>query len=136
MAAASLGLFSGAMLFIGLAIVPHGMSLAPAAYRADFQAGGPFIGNYMIPLMVLSILLPGICILLDKANRSRWILVTALVFAIVPLYGVVHAPINDLILGATPLSDVEIVGLRGKWVLWHWARTVLGLSAFGISLRV
>lgn len=131
----TLGLFGGAMLFIALAIIPQWNSLDPVTYRVYFQSMGPFIGTYMVPLMVAAILLSATNIYLNKGNRAQWIVATVFVAAIVPLYGAVHAPVNDLVLGGTPLSDTELLVLRSKWVVWHWVRTLLGCAAFLVSLQ-
>lgn len=134
--AAILGFLSGAMLLIALGLAQHWNAVELVVYRAHFQSEGAYLGQYMIPLMVAAILLSVACVVADHANRLRWLVPTILLIAIVPIYGFVHGPVNDVILGSTPLTDPELYALRSKWVFWHWVRTVLGMSAFLTSLRI
>ena len=129
------GCFSGAMLLVAAAIVPGWYALASLDYRVSFQALGPYIGQYMIPLMLASILLPAAGAYVDKPHRRQWVVAAVLVGIIVPLYGIFSAPVNDLLLGNVPLSDQEIISNRAKWSFWHGVRTVLGTSAFCVSLK-
>jgi hypothetical protein len=129
-----LGLFSGAMLFIATCLAPYWAALAPDLFRENFRVLGLFVGDKMVPLMGASILLSALCSIFCKADRGRWIVVFGLVVLIVPVYLLVHAPTNALFLGTDPLSAVDLMELRRRWITWHWARTFAGLSAFGIAV--
>ncbi len=133
LATVTLGLFAGGMLFIALCLLPFWASLAPENYREAFQLMGPIVGAKMVPLMIGSILLAGVCALVSGASRFRWTLAFLCVAAIVPLYAAVHAPVNAILLGTNPLPSLEISGLRSQWFTWHWVRTGLGLAAFGFA---
>jgi magnesium-transporting ATPase (P-type) len=130
-----LGIFSGAMTLIALALVRYWNTLSPENYRQSFQTVGDFLGAVMIPLMLLSIVCTLICTIIFKENRKRWLFAFILVALIIPLYAFAHGPINDQILGNLPLSTEAISDLRQKWVLYHWVRTLLGLGAFGCCVR-
>lgn len=130
-----LGLFTGAMLLIAVSLVPYWQALSPEAFRLNFQALGPFLGQVMVPLMLLSIGLTVVNLLLTKEGRGRWTPPFLLVVGIVPLYALIHGPVNALLLGESVQSASEIGALRSSWFFWHWVRTVLGSGAFLLSLR-
>jgi Domain of unknown function (DUF1772) len=133
-ASAITGMFSGAMALIAIAITPFWASLPILQYRESFKALGPFLGSAMIPLMFLSIGLCGVAALVTKSDRLPWVISFCSVFAIVPLYGIVHAPLNDILLSVSSVSSDVLSSLRHEWSLWHWVRFGLGSAAFLTTL--
>jgi hypothetical protein len=122
------------MLLIAAALMPYFKSLSAETYRSAFQAIGPFLGNLMIPLLLSSIVLSALAVFVERESRLRHMIAFCLVIAIVPLYVFVHAPVNGELLGVAPLSDFVVIQLRDKWFFLHWTRTILGVSAFGLSI--
>lgn len=133
-ATTALGLFSGAMLLIAVAIMPYWKSLNGESYRASFQAIGPYFGSVMVPLMLVAIVLSAIATFSRNDSISRTVVTFCLVALIVPLYLVFSAPINAELLGNSPLSEPLIIQLRGQWFFWHWTRTLLGTGAFLLTV--
>jgi len=132
---AVLGILTGAMLLIATALMPYWKTLEPETYRASFQAIGPFLGAVMIPLLILAIVLSGVSLAFSRGNRLVWAVAVCSVFAIAPLYGIAHAPVNAVLLGSDALTAEMITALREKWCFLHWIRTCLGLVGLVAAIR-
>lgn len=128
-------LFTGAMFFIAICVMPFWGSLPAQSYRQHFQQMGPFIGARMIPLMITAIGIAGITAYLEARQKRRTgMVVFLLLVLILPLYGIVHGPVNERILGSEVLDASVIESLRAQWGVWHWVRTGLGLMALLLSI--
>lgn len=129
-----LGLFAGAMVLIALGLQPYWNSLAPENYRDSFKAMGPFVGLVMLPLLFGSVLFSASSAVLNRKLRMFWAPAFALVFLILPLYALVHNPVNASIFGSAVIPTSEIAQMRSSWAFWHSLRTLLGVGAFGLAL--
>ncbi len=133
-AVALLGIFCGAMLLIAAGLMPYWNSLSPEQFRASFQAIGPHLGNVMVPTMIFSIFAAILsAIVAPPTTRRLWIVAAFLVFAIVPLYALIHGPVNDLLLGDGVLDVATLASLRSKWGLLHGLRLGMGAASFVIA---
>lgn len=130
-----LAAFAGAMLLIGSAIGVYWLRLEPEAFRSAFQAMGPDLGHAMVPLMVGAIVLSGLTAFLVPERRKPWALACVLITLVVPLYALVHGPLNEGFLGQAPLDRATLAAMRSKWLFWHSLRTVAGFVALAAVTR-
>ncbi len=136
LAAFLLGLFSGAMLLIALALVPFWRSLPPTEFRAWFAAHAGRIGGLMIPLGAASAV-AAVAALVAVPECRGWLgLAAASTVGVVVVTVVVNEPANRLFATAGALGDEETRKLLDRWMRWHWVRVALGLAAFAAVLRV
>ena len=132
-----LGLLAGAMLLIGVAVVPYWRSLEPLEFSQWFAANSAFIGRLMVPLGTLatsSIIVAAVVARAKRAAGWPWLVVAAgfaaFIAAIYPLY---YAEANAA-LGAQSLPSDAVVAELGRWQFWHWCRGAAGLLAFVCAL--
>jgi len=69
-AAAALGLLSGAMLLIGVAVVPFWLSLQPSEFARWFREYSPLLGRLMLPLGVCATVLAIVAAFITGAARE------------------------------------------------------------------
>ena len=138
LAAVLLGLLTGAMLLIGVALVPYWSSLEPLEFSAWFAANVELIRRLMVPLgglATLSVVLAATLAAVRRLPSWSWLAVAALsalfVAASYPLY---YANANAALVSGT-LEPSEISALLGRWRFWHWVRTVAGAVAFLATIR-
>lgn len=134
-----IGILTGAMVLIALAIVSFWGSLEPSDYRLWFTTHAFHLGRVMVPLGGLSTLVAGLAWLAARRRpltSRRWLMAALLCLLTLALtYGVFVAPINALLGSSQVLSDLEIRALLSSWKAWHWVRVVLGLLAFAAGVR-
>ena len=107
LAALLLGLLAGAMLFIGVVLVPFWHALPPAELRGWFA-----LATYLV-------------------TRTTSAVLAAIASAgVVGVTVLVNEPANRRFAGPVYLSDADTVALLGRWRRWHWLRVGLGLLAF------
>ncbi len=132
-----LGLLSGAMLLIAVALVPFWRALPPAAFRAWFEVNAARIGHLMIPLGGGAALASLLALVFGRASPRR----TALVSAAAAAVGVglvtllVNEPANERFVTPGALDDAATRTLLARWASWHWLRVALGLAGFSAALR-
>jgi len=129
-----LGLLTGAMLVIGIVLVPFWSGLPPVELRSWFARHAGRTGALMFPL--------GGAALAAAAGawlvvRGRWPALAAVAAAsVVAITMLVNEPANQrFAAGAYYMSDADTVALLARWRRWHWVRVALGLVAFAAALR-
>ena len=137
LAVLALGLLSGAMLLIAVAIAPYWASLEPAAFANEFRASSVFLGRVMLPLGVGSTTLALLAAVVARPVSSphfRWLAAAALLAVGVALvYPLYFGPANAALASGT-LEPSAIGAELARWRGWHWARTIAGLAAFVAAL--
>ena len=132
-----LGLFTGAMFFIGIVLVGYWQSLEPDAFSSWFVANAPRIGGVMIPLGVAATLVTvgSAAVTWRAGGAGRGWSVASAVFAVLILvvYFTVHAPRNAAF-ETRSIAPERIAGELVIWARWHWVRVLLGLAAFWAQL--
>ena len=131
------GILTGAMLLIAVALVPFWRSLPPAEFRAWFAAHAFRIARLMVPLGAGSMVAALGALGAGRRTPDRgWLALAAGgAVGIVVVTLVVNEPANERFAAATGLSDAETVVLLGRWSTWHWARVVLGGASFYAAVR-
>jgi len=124
-------IFTGAMLFIGVSIIPFWQSLPPSEFPHWFATNAHFIGNFMIPLGASSLLISIISLILNwRASGRGWLVVTTAAIASTFLvYAFEHSNLNATLLAGVPMEEAKITDLIILWRFWHWVRTALGFVA-------
>ena len=132
-----LGLPTGAMLLIALALVPFWQSLPPAGFRAWFAANSYRIGRLMIPLGAGAAAASGIAALAGRGHPTRGahLRAAACALAIAAITLAVNEPANERFAAPVALTDAETSALLARWVAWHRVRVALGLVGFLAALR-
>ena len=132
------GLFTGAMLFIGLSVVPWLRSLPPVDFHAWIWSYGPAMRPVMGPMGALSTLLALAALAVSRgfsAACRRLLLAAAACLVAVSLLPLVWVePVNVALAGSKVLSRGEEVALLGREISWDWLRIILGLAAFLTTL--
>jgi hypothetical protein len=133
-----LGLLTGAMLLIGVALVPYWGSLEPLEFSQWFAAHSSLVGRLMVPLGSLATVSVVVAASLARARRLpswRWLAVAAvsalLIASIYPLY---YTSANAA-LGSGTLAPAEVTAELARWRFWHWLRTAAGAVAFVAAIR-
>ncbi len=138
LAALLLGLLTGAMLLIGISLVPYWTSLEPVEFSRWFAANSSLIGRLMVPLGSLATVVTVLAAVSAAVRRLpgwHWIATAAIaalfVAAIYPLY---YTTANAA-LSSGALAPAEITAELARWRTWHWARIVAGAVAFVAAIR-
>jgi len=138
MSAVLAGLFTGAMLFVGLSVVTWLRSLPPFDFHAWIWSYGPVMRPVMGPLGALSTMLAIAALAVSRGFGAacRWLLLAAavclLATSLLPLVWV--EPVSTALASSRLLSSREEVALLGREVSWDWLRIILGLAAFLATL--
>ena len=137
LAALLTGLLAGAMLVIGVVLVPFWQELPPAEFRAWFAAHWVRIGALMFPLGVASVLATFAALVPNRSgpNRMSYTVAFAAALAVVIITITINEPANIRFAAPGGLSDAETITLLANWKVWHWIRVTLGLVAFAASLK-
>jgi class 3 adenylate cyclase len=138
LSAVSTGLLTGAMLFIGLSVVPWLRSLPLSELQRWAWSYGPVMRRVMLPMEAFTTLLALATLLFSRGYGfacRRWLMVGAgcLVTTSV-LQWAWAAPIDGALGGSTPLSRHERNILVGREFRWHWLHVALGFAAFLAAL--
>jgi hypothetical protein len=138
LAALLLGLLTGAMLLIGVALVPFWSSLEPLELSRWFAAYSSLIGRLMIPLGSLATVSVVLAAGLARSRRLPswpWLAVAAgstlFIAAIYPLY---YTSANAA-LGSSTLAPEAVTAELARWRSWHWVRIFAGVVAFVTVIR-
>jgi hypothetical protein len=138
LSAFTLGVLSGAMLLIAVAVAPFWHQLPPAEFRAWFAANAHRIGALMIPLGLAAALTSVAALLVGfgTAGRRGWLALAvagAVGVAVVTL--LVNEPANRLFATPGALADDETSALLARWIMWHRVRVGLGVIGFVAALQ-
>jgi len=131
-----IGLLAGAMLFIGVALVPFWQRLPPAEFRAWFALHSGRTGALMIPLGIAAVVASLAALIRDRSgpNLLAHSVAFAGALAVVIVTTAINEPANIRFAAPAGLSDAETVTLLARWKVWHWTRGTFGVIAFAASL--
>jgi class 3 adenylate cyclase len=136
--AVSAGLLTGAMLFIGLSVVPWLRSLPPADFHAWIWSYGPAMRQVMRPMSALSTLLALAALAVSRGSSTtcrRLLLAAAACLVAVSLLPVVWGqPVSATLAASGMMSRGEEVALLDREMFWDWLRIIPGLAAFLTTL--
>ena len=132
-----IGLLAGAMLFIGVELVPFWQGLPPAEFRAWFALHSGRIGALMFPLGIASVVASLAALIRDRSgpNRLSYLVAFAGALAVAIVTVAINEPANLRFAAPVGLSDADTIALLARWKVWHWIRVMFGLIAFAASLK-
>ena len=137
LAAASLGIFAGAMLTEAGVLVPFWRSLAPADFLRWYAANAERLLAYFSPVTAVTAVLALLAALASfwEGHPGRWwaLVAAALALAIVAGFFVYFEQANASFAAGTIAVDAVTAEL-GRWSAWHNARTALSVIALAASL--
>lgn len=132
-----LGLFVGSLLTEGAILVPYWRTLQPKTFLDLHPTLGPKLYRYFAPLTITATLLPtvtaGVCVWAGSETWTYSVAVAILVLLILGIYFVYFKAAN----ASFETGSVGLDGLPAelqRWANWHWLRTVIGTTAFFLSL--
>jgi hypothetical protein len=136
-AAVVLGIATGAMLLIGVVLVPFWRAQPPATFRAWFAAWAPRLGRLMRPLGGGAALLAFAAAWLRAGGPGAGAAWTAAAGAlgVVGVTLAVNERANARFLATPAPGDGEVRALLARWAAWHWVRIASGLVATWAAVR-
>jgi len=131
-----LGLLTGAMLVIGVALVSFWRSLSPSDFQVWFAANSHLIGRLMLPLGIGGLVVSVAAVIAGwRGSARRWLLISAVsAIGVMITYPLFFAAANETFVRGG-LADVAARSLLDRWAAWHWLRTGLGAVSFVAALR-
>src|SRR5262245_4221251 len=118
LATAVLGLLSGAMLLIALAIAPFWSALPPSEFADWFRDYSPLLGRVMIPLgavaTLLSLLTAALTRPLGSSGSRLWVAAAALAVVVAAVYPLYFGAANAAIASGS-LSPDQVSAELGRW---------------------
>jgi hypothetical protein len=137
LAAASLGVFAGAMLTEGGVLVPYWRSLRPAEFLAWYEAHGQRLQGFFGPLTTLTALLSLAAALVSllEGHPSRWLTLLAAVVtvAVVTTFFLYFQKAN-VSFATGSLGAENVAAELSRWAKWHWWRTGLSFVALAAAM--
>jgi hypothetical protein len=137
LSAASLGLFTGAMLTEGFILVPYWRSLAPAEFFAWYAANDRRLLGFFGPLTSMTVVLAATATLLSlwEGHPGRWLALLAAVLsvAVVSTFFLYFQKANASFAAAS-LGVDEVAAELTRWATWHRWRTGLGFAALAAAM--
>jgi len=128
LAAFLLGLLSGAMVLIGVALVPFWQSMPPGEFRGWFARHSTRIGRLMIPLGASAAVVALVAAAIERTPPR--LLAAAGAGTVASITMLVNEPANHRFASHGNLDDAETTALLARWRRWHWVRIVAGLAGF------
>jgi len=140
LAAASLGLLAGALLAEDRLLVPYWRTLPAETFFALHPTFGPLLYKFFTPLTIAAppaAVLAAIQVALQSGSLAPRGLVAigaaVLACSLVGIYLAFFKAANEAFLRhAVPAA--ELPAALARWAVWHRARVIVCLSAFGLSL--
>ena len=131
-----LGLLTGAMLVIGVALVSFWRSLSPSDFQVWFAAHSHLVGRLMLPLGIGGLVASVAAVIAGwRSSARRWLLISAVsAIGVMITYPLFFAAANETFVRGG-LADVAARSLLDRWAAWHWLRTGLGAVSFVAALR-
>jgi hypothetical protein len=126
-------IFVGGLVFISLSLIPSWRRLDPKVYIESFSTLLPF-ADPLMPLLGASSLVLTLAAFARASHDSNappalGVAIAGIV-CVFALSMATNVPINARVLRLqSSLSVAEIVHLRKKWAVFHWARTAVSLVA-------
>ncbi len=137
LAATALGLSAGAMLTEGAVLVPYWRSLPPDSFLSWYAENASLLFDFFGPLEIASALLAVVAAGLYRFERRRgsgWLVLSAvLALAVLAAFPLYFREVNASFAAGTTGLD-RVPEELARWAAWHWARTAIGVGAFGAAV--
>lgn len=136
-AAASLGVYAGAMLTEAGVLVPFWRALVPADFLRWYAANAARLNGFFGPLTIAAVLstLLAAATSLWQAHPGRWpaLLAAVVMAALLAGYFAYFEQANASFARGTIAPD-DVPSALARWQLWHNVRTAFSLLAFVAAL--
>src|SRR5208282_2085725 len=135
----SFGLSCGAMALMTLVLFPWLATLPLPELRAWSELNGGALRHMMYLVgttATLATVAAGVVGRTAPWPQRAWLLIAA--GAIIVVAGVTfgfNKPVNRLILGTTPIPEIEFPAIIRRWIFWNGARMTFALLAFYAANR-
>lgn len=132
----ALGLFAGALLTEGAILVPYWRKMDPADFFRLHKEMGPGLFRFYAPLTIaavtLAVAVAGIELVRGSASAGRVIAAgggLAALSTFILYFGKANRSFAD-----HSLADEDLALELRRWTSWHWARTIIVIGAFAVSV--
>ena len=134
-----IGLTSGAMLLIGISLVPGWQSMNPAEFTNWFIVNAPLIGGLMMPISITAtlviLLITGLAVWKNNPSKYWFIVASICTIVMVIMFPLYFKDTNSLLVTTGSLNSTEITETLILWQRMHWLRMTAGIIAFTCMLR-
>jgi hypothetical protein len=129
------GLIAGQMLAIGLAnLADRGQPEAEWTRRFQFE-NALFTKTMPVALMVPLLASVICCFLADGSGRALFIGATAMMSVVLAITLTANVPINNQVASwKASAAPVTWTRVRDRWLVFHWARTAIGIVSFVLAV--
>lgn len=127
------GAFIGAMLIIGLVLLPFWKSVESQVFLAWFSAYSGTIGSIMIPFGPSVLILAVIALVFNKNNRLLWGLTVVLTMVNTLYFPIYYMPTNNSFAMQT-IALNEVGTELSNWQNYHWQRLFFAIGALITSV--
>ncbi|MEH6448328.1 MAG: hypothetical protein V7765_06620 [Oleispira sp.] len=127
------GIFTGAMLLIGVGLIPYWNSLPPLEFALWFSKNSHFLGTLMIPLGMSSTLVTIIAAAMgikQRSDQSYWLAIAAFAAVSAAIIFPIHFVGANASIQSLTMTSTEIVTELEAWSNWHWLRTACATVAY------
>ena len=137
LAAASLGLFVGALFTEAVVLVPMWRSLPAPAFFSLHAAHAHRLYRFFAPLTISATLLTvgaaAAAVITDQPHSTAAVLSAALTLLVLSTYFLYFQRANARFAAAS-ITPEALPGELARWAAWHGFRTVVGFAALGAAL--
>ncbi|MEM7272762.1 MAG: DUF1772 domain-containing protein [Actinomycetota bacterium] len=122
--------YTGVLITIGLSLGRYWSTIPPEDYARQFDQ----LFEFLLPAIAVTLVpaVVGVAWSLRRGwpspHRTVWLTAAAGLLVSLAITALYHVPANERIWSDT-ITAAEIETERGRWLLWHAARTVAGLTA-------
>ena len=128
-----LGLFAGSLLTEATILVPYWRRMEPAEFFRLHGSLRPNLFRYFAPLTVLTVSFAVVAAMLNRQNNIPWLTAGSLSLFALAIFFIYFRAANNRF-ATHDMSDSALKDELTKWSKWHWIRTVLVITAFGVSI--
>lgn len=125
--------FIGAMILIGLVLVPFWRTVEPQAFLDWFTTYSGSIDSLMFPFGPGVLILAVVAFFLRKEQRVLWGLTALLILANILYYFIYFRPTNSSFAQQT-MGTHEVGEELSVWLTYHWQRIIFALGALITSI--
>jgi hypothetical protein len=133
LASLALGLYAGSLLTEGMILVPYWRRMAASDFLSLHGSLGPSLFRYYAPVttaaFVLSVTAAAIGTVLFSWQTLAALFCSAALLTFFLYFQRANASFAD-----HSLDESDLPNELAKWSAWHWARTVMVVSAFVASI--
>lgn len=127
------GLYAGSLLTEASILVPFWRRMDPNDFFRLHGTMGPSLFRYFAPLTTSAVAFSVAAAILNRAENFAWNITAGLCLVALIIFFVYFKKANQSFADHS-LENNELAPELKLWANWHWARTVLIIIAFAISI--